>query len=63
MSQMRPSLDAMKVHADSFPNALREARRSDVATQKLLDEFEARLQQIERRSDSGAREARVHSDA
>jgi hypothetical protein len=62
LTQIRPSVDAMKVHSDSLPNALREARRSDVATQKIIEEFAARLQEIERRSGYGARETPIHSD-
>ena len=61
-SQMRPCLDAMKIHAESFPHALREARRSDVATQKTIEEFAARLQEIERRSGASMRKTHIHSD-
>jgi hypothetical protein len=46
-SEMGPILQAMKVHVDSFPHALREARRSDVATQKALERLAARVSEIE----------------
>jgi hypothetical protein len=39
----------MKVHVDSFPHALREARRSDIATQKAVVELAARLREVESR--------------
>lgn len=47
LSEIGPILQAMKVHADSFPHALREARRSDVATQKALEKLAARVSEIE----------------
>jgi chromosome segregation ATPase len=48
-SDVKPSLQAMKVHADSFPHALREARRSDAATQKTVEALSARLRDFESR--------------
>lgn len=47
LSEIGPILQAMKVHVDSFPHALREARRSDVATQKALEKLAARVSEIE----------------
>ncbi|MGH9406317.1 MAG: hypothetical protein ACRD3D_10845 [Terriglobia bacterium] len=49
VSGMSPSIEAMKVHAESFPHALREARRGDVAAQEALKSFEARLERLESR--------------
>jgi hypothetical protein len=46
-SEIRPVVQAMKVHVDSFPHALREARRSDVNTQKTTEELSARLREVE----------------
>lgn len=48
-ADVRPQLVALKAHTESFPNALREARRSDVAVQKSLAQFEARLRALEAR--------------
>lgn len=47
LSEIGPILQAMKVHVDSFPHALREARRSDTATQKALEKLAGRLSEIE----------------
>lgn len=47
LSEIGPVLQAMKVHVDSFPHALREARRSDAATQKALEKLAARVSEIE----------------
>jgi chromosome segregation ATPase len=52
LAELRPQLSAFKVHIDSFPNALREARRSDHAVQQSLAEFEARLRKCESRNRS-----------
>jgi chromosome segregation ATPase len=49
LSQINQLLQTMKVHVDSFPHALREARRSDVATQKAVEAFAARLREVESR--------------
>ena len=46
-SEIKPVMQAMKVHVDSFPHALREARRSDVNTQKATEALSARLREIE----------------
>jgi outer membrane usher protein FimD/PapC len=49
LSQINQLLQTMKVHVDSFPHALREARRSDIATQKAVVELAARLREVESR--------------
>jgi chromosome segregation ATPase len=49
LSEIKPSLQAMKVHGDSFPHALREARRSDAATQKTVEALSTRLRDLESR--------------
>jgi len=49
LSEISQLLQKMKVHVDSFPHALREARRSDAATQKAVEAFAARLCEIESR--------------
>ncbi len=46
---LRSTLEAMKVHVASFPNALREARRSDAATQKAIGDLAERVREIESR--------------
>jgi hypothetical protein len=42
-------LIALKVHTESLPNALREIRRSQTATQKAVSDLEARLRNLEAR--------------
>lgn len=49
MTEIKPQLIALKVHTESLPNALREIRRSNTATQKLVSEFETRLLSLEAR--------------
>jgi hypothetical protein len=49
MTEIKPQLIALKVHTESFPNALRELRRSQSATQKMISDFEARLRNVEAR--------------
>lgn len=46
-TDIKPYLEAMKLHVESFPHALREARRSDVATQEAVQELSARLKEVE----------------
>jgi septal ring factor EnvC (AmiA/AmiB activator) len=46
-AEVRPQIIAFKVHTESFPQALREARRSDIAVHKALENFEARLSALE----------------
>ena len=46
-AEVRPQIIAFKVHTESFPQALREARRSDIAVHKALENFEARLAVLE----------------
>jgi chromosome segregation ATPase len=46
-AEVRPQIIAFKVHTESFPQALREARRSDIAVHKALENFEARLSNLE----------------
>lgn len=50
LDELRPQMAAIKVHAESFPQALRAARRSDVETQETLKAFDARLRKLESRS-------------
>ncbi len=47
MVEIKPQLIALKVHTESFPNALREIRRWQTATEKTIAEFEARLAKLE----------------
>ncbi len=47
LSEIALMLQTMKVHVDSFPSALREARRSDIATQKAVENLAARISEIE----------------
>jgi len=49
LSEITPLLQAMKVHVDSFPHALREVRRSDAATQKAVEGLSLRLREVESR--------------
>jgi len=49
LGEIGPILQAMKVHVDSFPHALREARRLDVATQKALEKLAGRVAELESR--------------
>ncbi len=49
LSEINQLLQTMKVHVDSFPHALREARRSDVATQNAVEALAARVREIESR--------------
>jgi chromosome segregation ATPase len=49
MVEIEPQLIALKVHTESLPNALREIRRSQTATQKAVSDFEARLCDLEAR--------------
>jgi hypothetical protein len=49
MVEIKPQLIALKVHMESFPNALREMRRYQTATQKAIFEFDARLRSVESR--------------
>jgi septal ring factor EnvC (AmiA/AmiB activator) len=46
-AEVRPQIIAFKVHTESFPQALREARRSDIAVHKAIESFEARLAGLE----------------
>jgi hypothetical protein len=49
MVEIKPQLIALKVHTESFPSALREMRRAQTATQKVVSGFEARLRNLEAR--------------
>lgn len=49
-AEVRPQIIAFKVHTESFPQALREARRSDIAVHKAIENFEARLAALEAKS-------------
>jgi hypothetical protein len=54
LSEISQMLQTMKVHFDSFPHALREARRSDVSAQKAVEGFSVRLHEIESRLDAAS---------
>jgi len=60
VTEVRPQVAAFKVHTESFPHALREARRSDNAVQKVIERFEARLGALEEVVD-GERESRTQN--
>jgi hypothetical protein len=47
LSEIALMLQTMKTHVDSFPHALREARRSDIATQKAVENLAARVSATE----------------
>ena len=47
MVEIKPQLIALRVHSESFPSALRELKRSQIATQKTVSQMEARLQSLE----------------
>lgn len=47
ISEISPYLDAMKVHVNSFPIALREARRSNISLQQQLETVSLRLAEVE----------------
>jgi len=47
VAETRPQIEAMKAHAESFPHALRAARRSDAGVHDQVRSFEARLRQVE----------------
>jgi chromosome segregation ATPase len=54
LSEIKPYLDAIKIHVDSLPNALREARRSDLAVQKLIEQLSSRVADMESRLKGGS---------
>lgn len=49
MTEIKPQLIALKVHTESLPSALRELRRSQLATQKAVSDCETRLHNLESR--------------
>src|SRR5579863_8351270 len=49
MVEIKPQLIALKVHTESFPNAIREIRRGQTAIQKTVADFEERLLSLETR--------------
>ena len=49
MVEIKPQLIALKVHSESFPNALREIRRGQTAIQKSVSGLEERLLNLEAR--------------
>jgi chromosome segregation ATPase len=53
IEEINPQLIALKVHSESLPNALREIRRSQTTTQKVISDFEARLRNLEVRVKGG----------
>jgi len=52
-SDLLPFLDAMKAHVNSFPAALREARRSEVSLQQRVEELSSRVAEVESRLAKG----------
>jgi chromosome segregation ATPase len=49
MVEIKPQLIALKVHSESFPNAIRELRRGQTAIQKSVAGLEERLLNLEAR--------------
>jgi hypothetical protein len=49
MVEIQPQLIALKVHSESFPNAIREIRRGQTAIQKSVAGLEERLLNLEAR--------------
>ena len=49
MVEIKPQLIALKVHSESFPNAMREIRRGQTAIQKSVSGLEERLLNLEAR--------------
>lgn len=49
MVEIKPQLIALKVHSESFPNAIREIRRGQTSIQKTLAGLEERLSNFEAR--------------
>ncbi|MGH9343476.1 MAG: methyltransferase domain-containing protein, partial [Terriglobia bacterium] len=49
LDEVRPQIAAIKVHAQSFPQALRAIRRSDANIEEFLENLEIRLREIESR--------------
>jgi hypothetical protein len=49
MIEIKPQLIALKVHSESFPNAIREIRRGQTAVQKTVAGLEERLLNLEAR--------------
>ena len=49
LTELKSQFLAIKIHAESLPNALREAKRSDVAVQKAITDFSDRLHEVESR--------------
>jgi hypothetical protein len=49
MIEIKPQLIALKVHSESFPNAIREIRRGQTAVQRTVASLEERLLNLEAR--------------
>jgi chromosome segregation ATPase len=49
MVEIKPQLIALKVHSESFPNAIREIRRGRTSIQKAVAGLEERLLNLEAR--------------
>jgi hypothetical protein len=49
MVEIKPQLIALKVHSESFPNAIREIRRGQTGIQKAVAGVEERLSNLEAR--------------
>src|SRR5579863_9989466 len=54
MVEIKPQLIALKVHSESFPNAIRELRRGQTAIQKSVAGLEERLLNLEARMKNGS---------
>lgn len=53
LSEIEPFLGAMKTHINSFPGALREVRRSDIAVHLQVEKLSSRVATIESRLEKG----------
>lgn len=62
-AEVRPQIIAFKVHTESFPQALREARRSDNAVHKAIENFEARLSALEKKQEVRSQEHEAGSQS
>jgi chromosome segregation ATPase len=49
MVEIKPQLIALKVHSESFPNAIREIRRGQTGIQRTVAGLEERLSNLEAR--------------
>jgi septation ring formation regulator EzrA len=54
MVEIKPQLIALKVHSESFPNAMREIRRGQTAVEQNVARLEERLLNLEARVKKGS---------